>query len=659
MNCKKIFIFLFLLFSFSFTFAENINKDIKTNTGSIILDDEKIESQDSNGIEFFRSKQLEIIDSIYENNTMGFLRQIDRARDRVNSLSSDLNAIVNDFENLEGRRKVITKRYSMIKTSMTNTIRSMKESEKSMSKRLNEINRQTKILGELETKISYLHKDLKVNKENLKRYTNVLYRINNDFYGKGSNIDDIKLLVNSENIANSLSGEEVIQSIALKMNDLMYLISEQEKKYLSYAKNILFIRDNNKIQVRKYQNELKNYEQQKIYLKKLFEYIKEDKDNVDSELNNLFNEKQTIENKIKTINNNILKADMESDSEFHFSELFKNPERENVGNFFSWPVNDVSGISAFFDDPRYKRKFGADHLAVDLVVEQGSEVYAPANGIVYHVVNNDGPGLNWMILVHKYGYVSVYLHMSKIVVNQGDYVKRGEIIGLSGGKPGTRGAGLLSTGPHLHFEILQNGSHVDPINYLDLSIVRNKNMLPPIYRRKYLTDSLARNTDMNNIKKITGNTVEERRLNYLRANGIGEFSQLSLWENASKNINVDIDLGICIAASESGLGKNLTTPFNVGNVGNNDRGDRVGYDNAQQGARVIYLTLSNKYLGEHTQITELSRFGNKDGTIYASSDYNWQNNVTRCLSSIKGYWIPEDYSFRKYTGNSDLAFTSY
>jgi hypothetical protein len=42
----------------------------------------------------------------------------------------------------------------------------------------------------------------------------------------------------------------------------------------------------------------------------------------------------------------------------------------------------------------------------------------------------------------------------------------------------------------------------------------------------------------------------------------------------------------------------------------------------------------------------LSRFGNKDGKIYASSSINWQTNVTKCLSQIKGFYVPEDYPFR-------------
>jgi hypothetical protein len=92
---------------------------------------------------------------------------------------------------------------------------------------------------------------------------------------------------------------------------------------------------------------------------------------------------------------------------------------------------------------------------------------------------------------------------------------------------------------------------------------------------------------------------------------------------------------ICIAFAESTLGRYLSTANNIGNVGNNDRGDRIGFGNALVGARVIPLTLNNKHLGDYHTINQLSRYGNKDGKIYASSPINWQTNVLKCLSQIK------------------------
>ncbi|MDO4714619.1 MAG: hypothetical protein Q4B28_08570 [bacterium] len=58
------------------------------------------------------------------------------------------------------------------------------------------------------------------------------------------------------------------------------------------------------------------------------------------------------------------------------------------------------------------------------------------------------------------------------------------------------------------------------------------------------------------------------------------------------------------------------------------------------------MTLNNQYLGGYHTIKQLSRYGNSDGKIYASSPINWQSNVQKCLSKIKGYYVPEDFPFR-------------
>lgn len=61
---------------------------------------------------------------------------------------------------------------------------------------------------------------------------------------------------------------------------------------------------------------------------------------------------------------------------------------------------------------------------------------------------------------------------------------------------------------------------------------------------------------------------------------------------------------------------------------------------------MMVKTLNNRYLGNYTKISELSRYGNLTGPIYASSSKNWHANVTRCLSAVKGRYVSDDMIFR-------------
>jgi murein DD-endopeptidase MepM/ murein hydrolase activator NlpD len=132
---------------------------------------------------------------------------------------------------------------------------------------------------------------------------------------------------------------------------------------------------------------------------------------------------------------------------------------------FRWPVEPAMGHSARFDDAGYQKRFGMPHQAIDIPVPQGSVVHAAAGGTVAKVTDN-GLGFNSIIIKHPNGMATLYGHVSKFLVSEGDDVEAGEAIALSGGTPGTPGAGHMTTGPHVHFQMLKEGIAIDPMGYL-------------------------------------------------------------------------------------------------------------------------------------------------------------------------------------------------
>ena len=130
----------------------------------------------------------------------------------------------------------------------------------------------------------------------------------------------------------------------------------------------------------------------------------------------------------------------------------------------SWPVEPSEGLSATFLSKEYEEQFGLPHKGIDIPVPQGTTIRAPADGIVEEVADNDF-GFSYLVLRHA-GGSTLYGHVVGFFVNKGQFVRRGDPIARSGGRPGTRGAGPLSTGPHVHFEVIRNGMHVDPLTVL-------------------------------------------------------------------------------------------------------------------------------------------------------------------------------------------------
>ncbi|MFP4844572.1 M23 family metallopeptidase [Winogradskyella sp. PE311] len=100
------------------------------------------------------------------------------------------------------------------------------------------------------------------------------------------------------------------------------------------------------------------------------------------------------------------------------------------------------------------------HYAVDVVVASNTPVKATADGTVIFAEWTVETGYV-VILEHNQELISVYKHNSAITKTQGDLVKAGEVIALSGN------TGELSTGPHLHFELWSKGYPVNPTNFID------------------------------------------------------------------------------------------------------------------------------------------------------------------------------------------------
>ena len=101
-----------------------------------------------------------------------------------------------------------------------------------------------------------------------------------------------------------------------------------------------------------------------------------------------------------------------------------------------------------------------NHFAVDLVTAKNTPVKATAEGTV--VFSEWTAETGYVIIIeHRYGLISVYKHNSSLAKEQGELVKKGEVIGMVGS------TGELSTGPHLHFELWSNGRPVNPTDFLE------------------------------------------------------------------------------------------------------------------------------------------------------------------------------------------------
>lgn len=332
-------------------------------------------------------------------------------------------------------------------------------------------------------------------------------------------------------------------------------------------------------------------------------------------------------------------------------------DRDDAWNILKWPVEPTKWISTFFHDSWYIALFGEDHDALDIRAKQWTDIKAPAD---WYVIYSKKPTSKWysfVALKHSNWIITVYGHLSSVMVDEMQIVKKWEVFAKTWWTPWTKWAWPMTSWPHLHFEVFEDKKLKDPLKFLNIARLKPEN-LPSIYFSKFKLDYkvekweeytwILKSNRKNRTFKIEWNNEIERQKNFLQNYAKWPFKNWSAWIEEWLEAKIDPTFLMCVWLAETGLWRNLKTPFNVGNVWNTDSWDTMTFNSAWDWIRAMTKTFNNKYLSQYNEIKLLSRYWNLDDTkpIYASSPDNWHNNIVTCMSFIKWRYVSDNYNFR-------------
>jgi len=574
------------------------------------------------------------------------------ALDNVKDLQLSVEDITNKLYLLDDKERTwdnISDQYRETRKEIVNVIQNINQTTENASDMLRKIAMYKKMIFLADKELKEAREWIVDTKKYVESFSNFIYKLDNQLYEDDSNnIDEIKLIVNSDNIPRTLANDYMAHSIFLQFNDLLNSFNDNQDRQLKLIKKLNELKTQTQDGIKDYEIQLEKLQQKKNYLIQFMSLYNNDKIQRQLSISNLFQSTKWVYDKtielVKDVKKWIYKT-----NDFNMDKKIKELNQiENNNEVYplARPIYPITKILTYFGDMDFQKQYWVPHIWIQIQAIQWTPVYSTKDGIVYFVADNDDIWINRIMVVHTDWYISVYQYLNKAVVKPWDIVKRWQLIAYSGWEPWTRWAGFISKWANLTFVVFKDGMAIDPFDILDASIVEEKNALPEWYQIKYLRDKYARPIDITNLELMTWGTLMEREVQFLERYGVGIYRQLPFWDDAVKWTNIDRDVTICIAFAESTLWKYLSTSNNIGNVWNNDRGDRIPFYSAYQWARSIALTLNNGFLWDYHTIKQLSRYGNKDGKIYASSPINRQTNVLKCLSQIKWYYIPEDFPFR-------------
>ena len=306
------------------------------------------------------------------------------------------------------------------------------EGETKLTETENEIKTLEQEIKEIKGKLEIIQKDYDTQKKVLEKRLVAVYKMGETTY--------LDVLLNSKSITDFISRYYLIEEIAEYDNKLLETI-EREKTKIEEI-NIQLV------------EKQKNLEQTKKTQEKTLVALENARTIKNSYLSELTEEELEIQKQVEEYNQKLDNIDaqmailamVDGNSEF-------------IGGEFLWPAPGNTIITSYYGMRFHPiLHYYRSHNGIDIGTPMGAPIVAsnPGTVITASYVGSYG---NVVMIDHGGGVVTNYAHGSKILVEVGQVVERGEII-MEAGSTG------LSTGPHLHFEIKINGTFVNPLPYV-------------------------------------------------------------------------------------------------------------------------------------------------------------------------------------------------
>lgn len=428
---------------------------------------------------------------------------LERISKELNLSKTDYKQLLNNISDTKNKLNQLDEEKLTLEDQVKNLDNQVVQTTKKLLNAIGQILEKENTIILLEEEIEMREIALNEQKELLKDYVKIIYEEENEYIeiGEDGSVDAFKLLLFDGSVGENLrkiNYLDLLNGTAVSLIERLDELTRElkvERKNLDKNRKALEGLKQQLTKEKKYLDLQKDSKQQLLKLtlgqeeiyKNLLEQTLEQQQGVVQEIKELNEAVKFIEARVK--------SGLEFDPKSYENLLDKKTKalydfaidtaNLALGDFI-WPVEPFKGLSAYFRDPGYSGVFGVQHNAVDIPAYQGTPIMAAMDGVVYAAKDNEY-GYSYIIVAHAGGLNTVYGHVSSILVDVGDIVAQGSIIGLSGGMPGTLGAGYMTTGPHLHLEVLLNGVYVDPLNYLPLDVlsVENAETLPEKYLKKW------------------------------------------------------------------------------------------------------------------------------------------------------------------------------
>ncbi len=364
--------------------------------------------------------------------------------------ASELNASKNELNQKKEQAQDELEDIQSEKTSTTDEIDQINDSINDLNDKIDDLQNQ---IDDLNDKISENEKEIEEKEGEITQKQDLLKTRLVAMYKSGGN-SYLSVLLGSSSALDMIITYDAVEDIAKADTNLIDTIKE-EKVNLENKKKEL---ESNKTEVASKKTELDS-EQASLNAKKIEKQEKVSK---------LSAEEQKTQQEIDSYNEQIRKVNNQLSAIAKAAAKNTNKSKNNsakvyTGGQFTWPCPSYTRISNYFGYRSAAETNGigsTNHKGIDMAAPYGSDILAAESGVVILASYASGYG-NCVMINHGGGVVTLYGHASSLCCSVGQTVSRGQVIA----KVGSTGN---STGNHLHFSVLINGTYVNPASYLGM-----------------------------------------------------------------------------------------------------------------------------------------------------------------------------------------------
>ncbi|MDR5659364.1 peptidoglycan DD-metalloendopeptidase family protein [Serpentinicella sp. ANB-PHB4] len=354
----------------------------------------------------------------------------------ITVFANGTDQINNQLEELSTRQENINSEIQQKNRQQRDAATKLQELEQEILKIQDEIAQIQREITTTERQVQETIKELTAAEEEIDSKNGLLGNRINAMYRNGP-IAYIEVIFSSSSFSELLTNLDMVQRIVQHDVDLLKELEEQkalieDKKVELENKRSQLVVMRNGVEQKRDALEVSRGQQ-----RRLSQQLEADKATLARQLDNIEREARKLEDELRRL---------QSSGDY-------------VGGVMQWPAPGHTRVTSPFGNRIHPiLRIPRLHTGVDIATPTGANIVAAAQGTVVSSHFMGGYG-NTVIIDHGGGIMTLYAHNSRLLVSPGQQVSRGQSIALAGSTGD-------STGPHLHFEVRENGRFVDPLPYI-------------------------------------------------------------------------------------------------------------------------------------------------------------------------------------------------